>query len=112
MIERLMDRPTPVPVALVGYDNVNNRSMSTAARPMPLSLTATYRTRRGEGCRDLQPPYGWIDGVHRVDGIDNQTEQDLLELDAVTLHRHERQGLNGDIRGCSPFSTGAARVAS
>jgi len=39
-IARLTERPTPVPLGLVVYDNENMRSVSTSPSPIPLSPTS------------------------------------------------------------------------
>ncbi len=44
-IARQMDRPTPIPLALVDTNGSNSRSLTVLARPGPVSLTRSSAKR-------------------------------------------------------------------
>ena len=92
MMEWLMDKPMPIPWALVVKNASKIRLSSFGSIPMPESRTATSTS--SEFClsdRITRMPRPICDGAHRFDAVQDQIHDHLLQLDPVA-HRGRQIG--------------------
>ena len=84
MMDRQIASPIPIPSDLVVKSGANIRSRSCALIPEPVSATDTV-TRSPSGRLDSdRQDSRLVLRRHRVDGIHDQVEKHLLQLDAIS----------------------------
>ena len=93
MIERLTDRPIPMPLALGGVERVEESAcvLRFEAHPRILYGQAHAIVFVSFGS-DHQLPRTIVDAAHRVQGVPQQVQDDLLELDTIACDRREVVG--------------------
>jgi hypothetical protein len=88
MIERLIDSPIPMPLALVVKKALNSRSAFAESIPMPESCTATSTSPASCGCDRISISRGPIgDRRHRFEAVHHEVDDHLLQLNAIAEHR-------------------------
>ena len=89
MIARQIDSPIPMPSGFVVKSGLNIRSISCDPIPVPVSATDITTQSPSLSLRlDAQDPR-LISCRHRVDGVRDQIEQHLLQLDPIPSYRRQ-----------------------
>ena len=78
-----MDSPMPRPPGLVLRNGSKSRSMSSGGMPGPRSLTVTSTSESTCRLRTIDDPIPRKAIAHRIESVQEEVEEDLLELDAV-----------------------------
>ena len=96
-IERQMTSPMPMPSALVVNSGVKIRAASSARTPAPVSATEIMMPVPWYASDRTDSSLRFVLCGHRVNGIGNQVEQQVLQLDPVSVNgRQLRSRLDAD----------------
>ena len=93
MIERQIESPMPMPLGFVVKKASNKRSMISGAIPGPESSTAISTAAGPVALRShAQHPRFVRARAHRLNGVHDQIQDDLLQLDPVPHDRSQPVG--------------------
>jgi hypothetical protein len=88
MIERQIDRPIPIPSAFLVKSGSNIRSISFAPIPV-LGIRHRYLDAVGVNIRFHRQDPQLILGRHGLDGVCDQVQKHLLQLDSIAADRRQ-----------------------